>query len=155
MRYARSYKLLIAGDGDISNKLKNQVERLHLQDQVVFLGRIVTDKLKMITRHAQLGLSLEEDLGLNYRYCLPNKVFDYLYAGIPILVSELPILKQLIVENKIGACLQDRSPKALAAQIEKMILNKHEYIIGIEKTKVQYNWNNEKRALVKFINEIE
>ena len=155
MRYVRNYKLLIAGDGDISHKLKNQVERLHLQDQVVFLGRILPDKLKMITRQAELGLSLEEDLGLNYRYCLPNKVFDYIYAGIPILVSDLPILKELLAENKIGHCLLDRSPQALAAQIENMVLNKHEFSNGIQKAKAKYNWNNEQKTLVNFINEIE
>jgi len=155
MRYARSYKLLIVGDGDISNKLKNQVERLHLQNQVVFLGRILPDKLKTITRQAELGLSLEEDLGLNYRYCLPNKVFDYIYAGIPILVSDLPVLKELLAENNIGKCLLDRSPEALAAQIENMILNKHKFSNGIEKAKAKYNWNNEQKTLVNFINEIE
>jgi len=155
MLHLKGYKLLIVGDGDISGKLKNQVERLHLQDQVVFLGRILPNKLKIITRQAELGLSLEEDLGLNYRYCLPNKVFDYIYAGIPILVSDLPILKELLAENKIGTCLLDRNPEALANQIENMILNKHEFSNGIEKANATYNWNNEQKTLVNFINEIE
>jgi len=155
MLYLKDYKLLIVGDGDISGKLKNQAERLHLQDQVVFLGRILPNKLKIITRQAELGLSLEEDLGLNYRYCLPNKVFDYIYAGIPILVSDLPILKELLAENKIGTCLMNRNPEILAAQIEKMILNKQEFSNGIEKAKAKYNWSNEQKTLVNFINEIE
>ena len=155
MLHLKGYRLLIAGEGDISDKLKYQVERLHLQEQVVFLGRILPGKLKSITKQAELGLSLEEDLGLNYRYCLPNKVFDYIHAGIPVLVSELPLLKELIDENKIGTCLLQRNPAALAAQIENMILNKDKYLNGIEQCKAKYNWENEKKSLINFIKEIE
>ena len=155
MLHLKDYKLLIAGDGDIASNLKTQVERLHLQHQIVFLGRVSPDKLKNITRQAELGLSLEEDLGLNYRYCLPNKIFDYIHAGIPVLVSNLPLLKEMLAENKIGACLSDRDPKALAAQMKNMILNKATFSKGIEKAKTRYDWNIEKKKLVTFINGIE
>lgn len=153
--HLKGYRLLIAGEGDISVKLKNQVERLHLQEKVVFLGRILPGKLKSITKQAEIGLSLEEDLGLNYRYCLPNKVFDYIHAGIPVLVSELPLLKEMIDENEVGACLLERNPESLAAQIENMISNKHKFLNGIERSKAKYNWDTEKKVLINFIKEIE
>ncbi len=80
-----------------------------------------------VTKQADLGLSLEEDLGLNYRYCLPNKVFDYVHAGIPVLVSDLPLLKELISAYSIGECLTQRNSKSLALAIENIIKHKIDY----------------------------
>jgi len=71
------------------------------------------------------------------------------------LFSTLPLLKEMLAENKIGACLSDRDPKALAAQMKNMILNKATFSKGIEKAKTRYDWNIEKKKLVTFINGIE
>ena len=76
--------LVIAGDGDIAIQLKTLAHSLRLQDKVKFLGRMLFNEVKYITVQADLGLSIEEDLGLNYKYALPNKLFDYIQAEIPV-----------------------------------------------------------------------
>jgi len=68
----------------------------NLMDRVQFLGQLTPTKLRLITPTAWLGLSLEEDMGLNYRYALPNKLFDYISANVPVLVSDLPEMKKLL-----------------------------------------------------------
>ena len=47
-------------------------------------------KLRKITLQADLGISFEERKGLNYYYALPNKIFDYIHAMVPVLVSPFP-----------------------------------------------------------------
>jgi glycosyltransferase involved in cell wall biosynthesis len=108
-----------------------------------------------LTRQADIGLSLEEDMGLNYRYCLPNKVFDYIHAGIPVLVSELPLLEELLTEYKIGASLKKRNPKTLATAIEKIIVNKSDYLQELERATAELNWEKEKNILMEIIKKIE
>ena len=54
------------------------------------------------TIQADVGISLEEDLGLNYRFALPNKVFDYIQAGVPVLVSDLPEVRSLVDQYGVG-----------------------------------------------------
>lgn len=155
MHCLKDYLFVIAGDGDIRDALKLRVRTNHLDDRILFAGKLIPEQLRRLTRQADLGLSLEEDIGLNYRYCLPNKVFDYIHAGIPVLVSDLSLLKELVANYKIGECLTDRNPKNLAETIEQIILNKSDYLQGLEKAATDLNWNHEKKALIKFIEKIE
>jgi len=155
LKYLKNHLLVLAGDGDITAQLKLRVTRNHLEDRVKFTGKLLPDELIKLTHQADLGLSLEEDLGLNYRYCLPNKVFDYIHAGIPVLVSKLPLLEELLNQYKIGECLNTRNPKSLAAAIEKMIVNKSDYLHDLEKAATDLNWNHEKKTLIEFIKKID
>ena len=155
LKYLKNHLLVLAGDGDITAQLKLRVTRNHLEDRVKFTGKLLPDELIKLTHQADLGLSLEEDLGLNYRFCLPNKVFDYIHAGIPVLVSKLPLLEELLNQYKIGECLNTRNPKSLAVAIEKMIVNKSDYLHDLEKAATDLNWNHEKKTLIEFIKKID
>jgi len=155
MPYLKNYLLVLAGEGDIIEPLKLRVKEKQLKESVIFLGKLQPDELVNLTKQADLGLSLEEDLGLNYRYCLPNKVFDYINARIPILVSELPMLQELLKQYKVGECLRKRNPKSLAVAIEKIIVNKSDYLQELERAAADLNWENEKKILIEFIKTIE
>ena len=155
MPYLKNYLLVLAGDGDIMSLLKLRVKEKQLTDSVIFLGKLRPDDLVNVTKQADLGLSLEEDLGLNYRYCLPNKVFDYINAGIPVLVSELPLLQELLKQYKVGECLKKRNPKSLALAIEKIIVNKSNYLQELDRAAADLNWKKEKKILIEFIKNIE
>ena len=119
MTKLKNYLLILAGEGDLSAELKNKVKEKKLDHQVIFLGTLAPEELRYVTPHADVGISLEEDLGLSYRYCLPNKVFDYIHAGIPVVVSALPQLQELIRDYKVGESLTKRNSKSLSDLIEK------------------------------------
>lgn len=152
MALLQNHILLIAGEGDIKEQLIKRVQEKQMTDRVLFLGKFAPEELINLTRQAALGLSLEEDLGLSYRYCLPNKVFDYIGAGIPVLVSDLPLLKELLSTYGVGECLTERSPENLASTIEKIISNKRSYQSALSRARAELNWNNEKQKLIKFMN---
>ena len=71
-----------------------------------------------------LGLSLEEDVCLAYRFALPNKIFDYIHAEIPVLVSNLPEMANIVNKYKIGSVLSSRCPQKVANEINELLLNK-------------------------------
>ena len=155
MAHLKNHQLVLAGEGDIMDQLKSRVALNHLNDRVFFPGKLKPFELMNLTRQADIGLSLEEDMGLNYRYCLPNKVFDYIHAGIPVLVSELPLLEELLTEYKIGASLKKRNPKTLATAVEKIIVNKSDYLQELERAAAELNWEKEKKILMEIIKKIE
>ena len=155
MEFLDEHVLILAGDGDICLELKEQVNQSSWQDRIVFLGKLKPADLKGLTHQADIGLSLEEDLGLNYRYCLPNKVFDYINSGIPILVSDLPLLRELVSKYKVGEYLTERDPKVLATRIQHMIVKKNSYLVSLKKAAGELNWNKEKKIFIEFIKNIE
>jgi glycosyltransferase involved in cell wall biosynthesis len=145
MEYLENYLLIIVGNGDVYTDLKERSKNKSVQNRVHFLSKLLPSELQKITPLADIGLSLEEDLGLNYRYALPNKIFDYIQAEIPILVSDLPEMKQIIIKYKVGEIIQLRTPQGLAAQIQKML--KNEYSESILKAKQELTWDHEKITL--------
>jgi glycosyltransferase involved in cell wall biosynthesis len=155
MPYLKDHMLVLAGEGDISEQLRKRVAMNNLGKKVLFKGKIRPDELSQLTRQADIGISLEEDLGLNYRYCLPNKVFDYIQAGVPILVSDLPLLKEIVRSFQLGEVLTKRDPMILAETIENMMLRKAAYKQGLKDAASRFNWEREKKILIEFIQNIE
>lgn len=151
MKFLPEYKLWIAGAGDIENELHALVKEMHFEDKVIFLGRVPANELHKYTIKAKLGLSFEEDLGLNYRYALPNKLFDYIQARIPVLVSNLPEMKNVVENYKIGALLRSKEPEAIANQINTLLNNSVElelYQSNLELAAQELCWENEKQKLL-------
>jgi glycosyltransferase involved in cell wall biosynthesis len=121
MTYLDKYRLQIFGEGTITQELVRLRDSLSLGNRVEFMGRIPYGELGMFTRQAALGISLEENIGLNYYYALPNKLFDYIHAKIPVLVSDLPEMSRIVTDYEIGQVVRDRDPELLARQVEEMM----------------------------------
>ncbi|MCF6349967.1 MAG: glycosyltransferase [Flavobacteriaceae bacterium] len=156
MQYLENYLFIIVGNGDILEDLKRSVKNKNLKNKVQFLGKVTPKELKKITPKADLGLSIEEDLGLNYRYALPNKIFDYIHANIPILTSDLPEMKRIITNYQIGEVITDRDPKKLANQIKKILESNLKTIKeNLIKAAKILQWKNEEKILQKLVNNLK
>ena len=142
--------LVIIGTGDIIEVLKQKVSSQTLENKVRFMGKVLPKDLKQFTPNATIGLSLEEDIGLNYRYALPNKLFDYIQAEVPVIVADLPEMKKLVETYQVGEILWERSPKSLAKLILKVISNN--YTIALQKAKRELTWTKEKDKLIRLLN---
>ncbi len=121
MKFLDNVNLLIVGNGDIEKDLKAMVEKEGLTQKIHFKGRLTPNDLAPLTAGCDLGISLEEDLGLNYRYALPNKLFDYIQARIPVLCSALPEMARIVETYGVGVATRERNPEQLAAVIRYML----------------------------------
>jgi glycosyltransferase involved in cell wall biosynthesis len=140
----------IVGSGIMRNQLFQKMQKLNLHDKIKFIPRVPPNELQKLTVQADLGVSVEEDKGLNYRYALPNKLFDYLQAGIPILVSNLPEMRKIVDQYKVGEVIIERNPKKLAAQIAQLLEKKDSYKEAIKKAKNELVWENQEEKLLAF-----
>jgi glycosyltransferase involved in cell wall biosynthesis len=153
LAFLPDYKFVIIGTGDIIHDLKKYVLKKNVADQVHFLGRIKPNELKKITPLADIGVSVEEDLGLNYKYALPNKMFDYIQAKIPILVSNLPEMKQIIIDYKVGEVIENRNPEQVALLIKKIVSK--DYKTYLDKAKKELIWRYEEEKLLEIFSNIK
>ena len=150
MHYLENAKLIIAGDGDIKPQLEILVQAENLQSKVEFTGRLTIDELKQLTPTADLGLSVEEDFGLNYRFALPNKLFDYIQAQVPVLVSNLPEMAAIVNRYKVGEITDSLDPVFLAEKISDALENtekRNYWLENLPKAATELTWENEEKII--------
>ena len=150
IQYIEAAELWLAGEGDLTAQLKQMVTELNLDSKVKFLGRLPLDQLHRVTQNADLGISLEEDLGLNYRFVLPNKLFDYIQAGVPVLVSNLPEMRKIVEKYQIGAISDTHQRKELAEVIKLALFDQEKINFwkqNLPKAARELCWENEEEIL--------
>lgn len=148
MQYVENTQLWIIGIGPKKEEFEELASQLGLNEKIKFLGQIPPSQLKLITPKADLGLSLEEDYGISYRYALPNKVFDYTHAGVPILGTYLPEIKSTIENYGLGKTIENHTPNHIAEKILEMLNEgKEAYAESLRKAAEVFNWENEEKKL--------
>lgn len=142
--------LLIIGGGEVYTQLVELVNKEHLQGRVMFKPRMPYEELMSYTRLSDIGLSLDKDTNINYRYSLPNKLFDYIQAGVPILCSNLVEVANIVNTWQIGVVTHSHDPENIASEITGMLKNKeqyHNWKMNLEKAAKILHWENEKHNL--------
>jgi len=127
MQFTEGAILLIIGDGDVIPTLKSMVLDLNLGEKVRFLPRQSLERLAAYTAMADIGITFDKDTNINYRYSLPNKLFDYIQAGLPVLASPLPEVKKIIEKYGCGTFIENHNPQHIAA-IFTQILNDDQFL---------------------------
>lgn len=126
MFFLDDYILMIIGGGDVLPILKQKVQQLNLQN-VLFLPRMPYSEMMDYTRCAELGFSLDKDTNLNYRFSLPNKLFDYIQANVPVIASHLPEIEKVIKKYDIGDFIEDHQPEHIASAVRNALDNRERY----------------------------
>jgi glycosyltransferase involved in cell wall biosynthesis len=157
MKFVFGAKLLIIGGGDVFEELKRKRIELNLEDKVQIIDKIPYQELMNYTSISDLGLSLDKDTNLNYRYSLPNKVFDYIQSGVPILVSRLPELLNLIDTYHIGGSVRNIRPQCIADKINAVKANPKfldKWKKNLVEAQKELNWDLEEVKYLKFLKSI-
>ena len=148
MQTIENVKLKIAGDGPFKPKIQEKIKQCNVADKIILLGNIEPKKLLNITQNATLGISLEEDLGLSYRYSLPNKLFDYIQAKTPVVATYLPEIKKVVETYKVGETIENHTPENIAKAINKVLKNgKSFYQVNLEKASKELTWKSQEEKL--------
>lgn len=157
MQYLDSVTLLIIGSGDVIGKLKAMVKEHHLDAKVKFLDKMPFDQLMNYTRIADAGLTLDKDTNINYRLSLPNKLFDYIHAGIPVLASFVPEVKKIVEQYNIGVVIENHDPRHIADKITFMFADNDRYATwkkNLITAARQLSWSVEEKKLLDITYEI-
>jgi glycosyltransferase involved in cell wall biosynthesis len=144
--------LCIVGDGDVIEVLKKRSCEKDLKDKLMFTGLLPYNEMMQYTMNANVGVSLDKDTNINHKFSLPNKIFDYLKAGIPVVVSDLKEVATIVKQYKIGKVIPNHLPKSILNSILEVIENTSLYEIQAAQKKLI--WKNEEPVLLALYEEL-
>lgn len=119
-------RLLMIGDGNFFLEIKKFVRQLHLENHVIFTGKVLHQKVAHYMGIADLALSYVP-INQSYTYNPPLKTFEYLACGLPTLATRTESNSRIIKDGFNGVLVNDR-PEDLAAAIIKLLKNKERLI---------------------------
>jgi glycosyltransferase involved in cell wall biosynthesis len=115
---------LLLGDGappSYLNDLRAQVVTLGLANRVYFHPAVPPDEVCSISAGATIGVATIESVCLSYQLCLPNKLFEYIQAGLPVIVSNLPEMTSVIQKYGVGEAVPEGDATALAKALNRLL----------------------------------
>lgn len=114
------WRFLALGDGPGLEHHRAVAASLPGASRLALPGKVPAALLPDLTRLAHAGVIPVPDLGLSYRYLLPNKLFEYLQAGLPVVASPLPELVSVLGPGRLGLCADPGSARALGQALDTL-----------------------------------
>lgn len=109
--------LVFRGYGPIEDQLRSLVDEEGLNDKVIFLPPVPMNELVPSAVGADLGLVLYMPVNENNLYAAPNKMFEYMMAGLPSVSSDIPYAREVLIENDLGVVFTPGDPRDMARAI--------------------------------------
>ena len=116
--------LFIIGSGDALSIIKMKISSQGLNGRVTLIPQLPWREMMRYTIACDAGISLDKDTCINQKLSLPNKLFDYLSAGIPVIASPLPEVSKIIHEFNCGVVAEAVTPECISKAIIKLRDNK-------------------------------
>ena len=153
MEWLEDCRLVIAGGGDLLEEMRVYAQSKPWSDRIEFLGRLTPEELEPLTRQASVGLVMLEDIGLSYHFALPNRIGDFVAAGVPMVVSNLPEMAAVVRRFGVGVVMRGAGARYLAEAV-KGVLSKEWKEEDFAEAREDMDWNKEKLKLIKIIDKI-
>jgi len=158
MQNLENVQLVLAGEGDLSAKLRQMATDLQLGERVQFLGFVRPEQLKQLTSRAWLGLNLLENRGQSYFYSLANKFFDTVQAGIPMLTMDFPEYRDLNAQYEVAILLEKLDAESIAGAVRNLLNDRVLYEKLRQNCQIarrHWNWENEQQTLIEHWRAVE
>jgi len=143
--------LVIMGTG--YGKWASPAAALAGYERIVVLPPVRYDELVPFTASADIGILLYRNDCRNNYYCAPNKLFEYMMMGLPMVAANYPGMLPLVEGEDVGLCVDPESPKAIAAAVNRLAADPHHRERmrenGLRLSRDRYNWEVESGELVQ------
>jgi len=148
--------LIIMGRGELEEGLKMIAQELNLLNRKVFFHEAVRqDVLLRYTASADISIIPYPAVDLNSYYCTPNKLFEYIQAGLPILANDLPELRRFVEGYKIGLVHKMETVEDIAEAINTILrANLNEFRENLKRARRELSWSEQARKLVNLVSKL-
>lgn len=148
MPFVPGARLVFMGYGPGKPGLEALAAASPAADRIEFLPPVPPADVPRSAAGAWVGVTLLEDSCLNHRHALPNKLFEYLAAGVPVVASDLPEMRAVLESTKAGVCVDPTDVRELAAALQHVCDNQTTFRQNARNAAGLFNWENEAPAFV-------
>ncbi len=143
--------LVFMSYGDMVDQLRAHADRLGIGHRVHFVPAVPQSELLTWTRSADVGVIPYPAVDLNHHYCSPNKLFEFIQAGLPIVANDLPFLRDIVVGERIGTVAAIEDHRAFGAAIDRIAHSgpdeRNELTQSLDSAAPKYNWGSQESTL--------
>lgn len=144
--------IVFMGYGPLESDIKRHAE---IHNTIFFKPAVSPQILLEYTATANYGISFIEDSCLNYRYCLPNKMFEYIMAGIPILVSNLVEMKKIVQQYDLGVVAKTNTSVDFLDAVKKIKEKNHNLLSNnLDQARKIFTWEAQEKILLQTYKEL-
>lgn len=150
--------VVIIGDGRMKEALQKQVVDAMLADKIKFLPKVPLQDLLSYTKNAYLGFQVLNNVCFNHYSASSNKLFEYIMSGIPVIGSDFPEIRKIVLGEEVGIVVDSHDPMAIAAAVNKLLANpelREKYSENCYRAREIYNWEQEKAHFLEIYKEVE
>lgn len=135
--------------------LRATAERLGVSDRVHFLDPVSPDDVPHFLSTADIAVHTLRHF-VNHEVTLPNKIFEYIHAGVPVVVSDVKAMATLVRQHEIGEVFRADDAKDLARAVRTVLASRVKYSDRIRdpELKRQYSWARQAAVLVQLYGEV-
>lgn len=144
--------LLLAGKFH-SEKLEKDIKIEEGWQKTNFIGFVGRKEIQTLLSTTQIGLVTLHPT-ISYLDSLPVKMFEYMCAGMPVIASDFPLWREIVLKYNCGLCVDPQDSKAIAEALDYLIDNpqiaEEMGRNGFKAVQTEFNWANEEAKLLKF-----
>lgn len=151
-KMSQKFVLILMGYGELKTYVMEKAAR---NKNIIFKDAVKPSEVLNYTSSADIGVHWIDGSCMNHQFCLPNKLFEYMMAGLPVAVSNLPEMKGLIRKHKVGVIIENWAPESLEIALQKIIEMKPEEISNnVEAASKIFNWESQEIKYVHLLRKI-
>jgi len=147
------FKLIIVGSGRYERELKNMTKNRNLEDDIIFTGWVPHSELDSYFINADIGI-IPHIPTMHNNLTIPNKIFDYMAFGLPVVTADLAPIKRILLETNSGLVVDEFSGEAFARtifQLKDWQVRQNMGRNGITAVMNKYNWDYDFRIFVETV----
>ncbi|WP_081011240.1 glycosyltransferase family 4 protein [Pseudomonas monteilii] len=155
--YVLQAYFVFIGSGRLTQHLDELSKGLNLQDRVHFIPTVALGDLPSYTSSADIGVQPIENTCLNHYTTDSNKLFEYLIAGLPVVATDFPEIRRIVLGHDVGLLVPPNDSESLAYALNSLIHNiqlRQSYAANARSAAKTLNWEEQESRLVSLYQQV-